>query len=66
LAVLLILTAGSSGHDANSQERREGQASKNILDVNIAIGSETPHIIDPFLRVETVAEGLEIFEYFET
>ena len=48
LAILLILTTGSSGH-----------ASKNIPDVNIAIGSETPRIIDPFLRVETVAEGLE-------
>ena len=48
LAILLILTTVSSGH-----------ASKNIPDVNIAIGSETPRIIDPFLRVETVAEGLE-------
>jgi aldose sugar dehydrogenase len=59
LTVLLILTTGSSGHVANSQERREGQAPKNIPDVNVAIGGETPHTIDPFLRVETVAEGLE-------
>ncbi|HET6799482.1 MAG TPA: PQQ-dependent sugar dehydrogenase [Nitrososphaeraceae archaeon] len=44
----MILITGSSGH-----------ASNNIPDVNIAIGSETPRIIDPFLRVETVAEGLE-------
>jgi glucose/arabinose dehydrogenase len=59
LAVLLILTANSSGHDANSQERREGQASQDIPDVNVAIGSETPNIRDQFLRVEIVAEGLE-------
>jgi aldose sugar dehydrogenase len=59
LAVLLILTVGSSGHSANSQEWMEGQTEQKIPDVNVAIGNETANIKDPTLRVETVAEGLE-------
>jgi glucose/arabinose dehydrogenase len=58
-AVLLLLTSGSSGYNANSQEEKEGQSEQKIPDVNVAIGNETANIRDSTLRVEVVAEGLE-------
>jgi aldose sugar dehydrogenase len=58
-AVLLILTSGSSGYNASSQEEKEGQSEQKIPDVNVAIGNETANIRDSTLGVEVVAEGLE-------
>jgi glucose/arabinose dehydrogenase len=61
LAILLILTSGSSGHNANSQEgKEEEQFEQKIPDVNVAIGDETTNIRDTTLRAETVVEGLEL------
>jgi aldose sugar dehydrogenase len=58
-AVLLLLTSGSSGYNANSQEEKGGQSEQKIPDVNVGIGNERANIRDPTLRVEVVAEGLE-------
>jgi aldose sugar dehydrogenase len=59
---LLILTFGPAVEYfiyAQEEGGQEGEEEKNIPDVNVSIGGETPNTWDPNLKVEVIAEGLE-------
>src|SRR5215207_9560101 len=64
LAILLILTSSHAvGYyylvNAQEDNNDEEEGQKDIPDVNVSIGGETPVVRDTNLGVEVVAEGLE-------